>query len=148
MPGVTTQLICDVPGVCIFPKGHRLSALACTGPEDLKGEEFISLSQNDGSRARVDRAFPEDRGHRKLSLETPYAATACSLVGLGLGVSIVSPIVALEYLHTGIETRPFRPQIRFSTYLLLPADRPQSLLTQRFGQLIHEMLADVAKDWQ
>lgn len=148
MPGVTTQLICDVPGVCIFPKGHRLSALACIGPEDLKGEEFISLSQNDGSRARVDRAFPEDRGHRKLSLETPYAATACSLVGLGLGVSIVSPIVALEYLHTGIETRPFRPQIRFSTYLLLPADRPQSLLTQRFGQLIHEMLTDVAKDWQ
>ncbi|CAH0139012.1 LysR substrate-binding domain-containing protein [Pseudomonas brassicacearum] len=148
MPGVTTKVICDVPGVCVFPKGHRLSALACIGPEDLKGEEFISLSQNDGSRARVDRAFPEDRGHRKLSLETPYAATACSLVGLGLGVSIVSPIVALEYLHTGIETRPFRPQIRFSTYLLLPADRPQSLLTQRFGQLIHEMLAEVAKDWQ
>ncbi len=148
MPGVTTNVICDVPGVCIFPKGHRLSALAHIGPEDLKGEEFISLSQNDGSRARVDRAFPEDRGHRKLSLETPYAATACSLVGLGLGVSIVSPIVALEYLHTGIETRPFRPQIRFSTYLLLPADRPQSLLTQRFGQLIHEMLAEVAKDWQ
>ncbi|WP_434568818.1 LysR substrate-binding domain-containing protein [Pseudomonas sp. Z3-8] len=148
MPGVTTRLICDVPGVCIFPKGHRLSALACVGPEDLKGEEFISLSQNDGSRARVDRAFPEDRGHRKLSLETPYAATVCSLVGLGLGVSIVSPIVALEYLHTGIEIRPFRPQIRFSTYLLLPADRPQGLLTQRFGQLIHEMLTAVATDWQ
>ncbi|MDR6957971.1 DNA-binding transcriptional LysR family regulator [Pseudomonas brassicacearum] len=148
MPGVTTQAICDVPGVCVFPKGHRLSALASIGPEDLKGEEFISLSQSDGSRARVDRAFPEDRGHRKLNLETPYAATVCSLVGLGLGVSIVSPIVALEYLHTGIETRPFRPQIRFPTYLLLPADRPQSLLTQRFGQLIHEMLTDVAKDWQ
>ncbi|EJL04219.1 MULTISPECIES: LysR substrate-binding domain-containing protein [Pseudomonas] len=148
MPGVTTQLICDVPGVCVFPKGHRLSALASIGPEDLKGEEFISLSQNDGSRTRVDRAFPEDRGHRKLNLETPYAATICSLVGLGLGVSIVSPIVALEYLHTGIETRPFRPQIRFPTYLLLPADRPQSLLTQRFGQLIHEMLTAVAKDWQ
>ncbi|MCQ6255106.1 LysR substrate-binding domain-containing protein [Pseudomonas sp. Q11] len=148
MPGVTTQAICDVPGVCVFPKGHRLSALTSVGPQDLKGEEFISLSQNDGSRARVDRAFPEDRGHRKLNLETPYAATVCSLVALGLGVSIVSPIVALEYLHTGIETRPFRPQIRFSTYLLLPADRPQSLLTQRFGQLIHEMLANAAKDWQ
>ncbi|MCF5069199.1 LysR family transcriptional regulator, partial [Pseudomonas syringae] len=71
-----------------------------------------------------------------------------SLVALGLGVSIVSPIVAQEYLHTGIETRPFYPQIRFSTYLLLPADRPQSMLTRRFGDLIHEMLTEAAKDWQ
>jgi DNA-binding transcriptional LysR family regulator len=148
MPGVTTQVICDVPGVCIFPKGHRLGNLSSVGPEDLQGEEFISLSQNDGSRARVDRVFPDGKGHRKLNLETPYAATVCSLVGLGLGVSIVSPMVALEYLHTGIETRPFRPQIRFTTYLLLPADRPKSLLTQRFGLLINEMLTHAAKDWQ
>ncbi|WP_341523560.1 hypothetical protein AABC73_10825 [Pseudomonas sp. G.S.17] len=48
----------------------------------------------------------------------------------------------------GIEIRPFRPQIRFSTYLLLPADRPQSLLSQRFGALITEMLPEAAKDWQ
>ncbi len=106
------------------------------------------MSQNDGSRSRVDRAFPDGKGHRKLNLETPYAATVCSLVGLGLGVSIVSPMVALEYLHTGIETRPFRPEIRFSTYSLLPADRPRSLLTQRFGEMIHEMLAEASKDWQ
>jgi len=148
MPGVTSQLICDVPGVCVFPKGHRLTELKSIGPDDLQGEEFISLSQNDGSRSRVDRAFPDGKGHRKLNLETPYAATVCSLVGLGLGVSIVSPMVALEYLHTGIETRPFRPEIRFSTYLLLPADRPRSLLTQRFGEMIHEMLAEASKDWQ
>lgn len=148
MPGVKSQAICDVPGVCVFPKGHRLSAFTSVGPEDLRGEEFISLSQNDGSRARVDRAFSDDREHRKLNLETPYAATVCSLVALGLGVSIVSPIVAQEYLHTGIETRPFRPQIRFSTYLLLPADRPIGLLTQRFSQLIDEMLSTAAKDWQ
>jgi len=81
-------------------------------------------------------------------LAEEQAGTVCLLVALGLGVSIVSPMVALEYLHTGIETRPFRPQIRFSTYLLLRADRPQSLLTQRFAKLIQEMLANATKDWQ
>lgn len=148
MPGVTTQVICDVAGVCIFPKGHRLSDLAEVGPHDLKGEEFISLSQNDGSRLRVDRAFPDDKAYRKLNMETHHAAMVCSLVGLQLGVSIVSPLVAAQYLHTGIETRPFRPHIRFPTYLLLPTDRPQSLLTQRFARLIHEMLTAAAKDLQ
>lgn len=148
MPGVRTQKICDVPGVCVFPKGHRLAALETVGPKDVYGEEFISLSQNDGSRTRVDRAFAADKEYRKLSLETPYAATVCSLVALGLGVSIVSPMVAREYLHMGIETRPFNPAIRFSTYLMLPEDRPQSLLSQRFGVLIHEMLTEASKQWQ
>ena len=149
MPGVRTQKICDVPGVCVFPSGHRLAKLTSIGPEDLHGEEFISLSQSDGSRARVDRVFASDgeKEHRKLNLETPYAATVCSLVALGLGVSIVSPMVAVEYLHMGVETRPFRPDIRFSTYLLLPEDRPQSLLSQRFGELIHQMLTEASKAW-
>jgi DNA-binding transcriptional LysR family regulator len=148
MPGVDTRIICDVPGVCVFPKGHRLAALACVTPEDLQGEEFISLSQNDGSRTRIDRAFPSDKAYRKLNLETHHAATVCALVALQLGVSIVSPLVAAEYLHTGIETRPFQPHIRFSTYLLRASDRPQSLLSQRFGALITEMLAEAARSMQ
>ncbi len=147
-PGVRTELICDVPGVCVFAKGHRLGALTSIGPEDLKGEEFVSLVDNDGTRARIDRVFAEPKDYRKLNLETPFAATICSLVALGLGVSIVSPLVAVEYLHMGIEIRPFRPHIRFSTYLLVPADRPQSLLSQRFGVLINEMLTQATKDWQ
>ena len=148
MPGVNSEVICDVPGVCVFPRGHRLSELSSVTVEDLKGEEFISLSQNDGSRIRIDRAFPSDKAYRKMNLETHHAATVCALVALKLGVSIVSPLVAAEYLHTGIETRPFQPQIRFSTYLLLPADRPQSLLSQRFGTLIREMMNEAAINLQ
>lgn len=148
MPGVQTQVICDVPGVCVFPIGHRLGNLAAVEPEDLKGEEFISLSQNDGSRKRIDRSFPDDKAYRRMTLETHHAATVCSLVGLGLGVSIVSPLVAAEYRHVGIDTRPFRPEIRFTTYVLLPADRPRSLLTQRFAHLIQEMMMTAAQHYQ
>lgn len=148
MPGLKIQTVCDVPGVCIFPKGHRLNSLDTVTPKDLEGEEFISLSQNDGSRAKVDRAFPADGGRRKLKLETPHAATICSLVALELGVSIVSPIVAMEYLHTGIETRPFYPEVRFTTYLVLPAERPHGLLTLRFVELVREMLSETAQTVQ
>lgn len=148
MPGVESKVICDLPGVCVFPKGHALSRLESVQAENLKGEEFISLSQNDGSRLRIDRAFPDDKAYRKLNLETHHAATVCALVGLGLGVSIVSPLVAHEYRHTGIETRPFVPQIRFWTYLLQPADRPRSLLSQRFAALVEEMLGEAAVDLQ
>ncbi|WP_409273794.1 LysR substrate-binding domain-containing protein [Pseudomonas sp. KCJK9111] len=144
MPGVQSQIICDVPGVCIFPKGHRLGALQAVTPADLKGEEFISLSHTDGSRTRLDRLFAED-DPRVLNLDATHAATVCSLVGLGLGVSVVSPLVAAEYLHTGIDIRPFTPQLRFYTYLLLSSDRPENVLTRRFRVLAAEMLGDAAQ---
>lgn len=144
MAGVHSEIICDVPGVCIFPKGHRLGTLKTVTPADLKGEEFISLSQTDGSRTRLDRIFTEE-DPRLLNLETTHAATVCSLVGLGLGVSVVSPLVAAEYLHTGIDIRPFKPQLRFFTYLLLSSDRPENLLTQRFRVLVGEMLKEAAQ---
>lgn len=147
-PGVVARQIADVPGVCVFPQGHRLGQLQRVTPRDLAGEEFISLLHSDGSRTRVDRAFADAREARRLTLETPYAGTVCSLVGLGMGVSIVNPVVAREYLHTGLETRPFEPRIGFSTYVLLPADRPQSLLSQRFAVLAEQVMEEVTREWQ
>lgn len=147
-PGVATDVIGDVAGVCVFPDGHRLEALETVRPEDLKDDEFISLLHNDGTRAHVDRAFPDIPGYRRMTLETRYAATICQMVGLGLGVSIVSPLVAQEYRHMGIGIRPFLPQVRFPTYLLLPSDRPHGLLTQRFATLIRNMLDEATRAWQ
>jgi len=78
-------------------------------------------------------------------MDATHAATVCSLVGLGLGVSVVSPLVANEYLHTDIDIRPFAPELRFYTYLLLSSDRPENVLTQRFRVLAGEMLREAAR---
>ena len=110
----------------------------------MKGEAFISLSHTDGARTRLDRLFA-DEDPRVLNLDATHAATVCSLVGLGLGVSVVSPLVAAEYLHTAIDLRPFAPELRFYTYLLLPSDRPENVLTQRFRVLAEAMLREAAQ---
>ncbi|PKQ40846.1 LysR family transcriptional regulator [Pseudomonas sp. YY-1] len=143
-PGVRAQLIGDLPGVCIVPKDHRLAALGQIDVDDLEGEEFISLANiGDGTRRRIDRLFMQSGDRRKLSLEAPYAATICSMVGTGLGVSIVSPLVAREYLHTGIEIRPFAADLRFTSYLLYPDHRPQNSLGKRFAALLKTMFSEV-----
>lgn len=145
-PGVKAQLIGDLAGVCIFPRGHRLAALARIGIDDLAGEEFVSLAHDDGTRRRIDRFFLRHGDQRKLSLEAPYAATICSMVGTGLGVSIVSPLVARDYLHTGIEIRPFAGDLRFTSYLLHPDHRPQNTLGARFALLLQAMFHEEVQD--
>ncbi|MCH3788398.1 LysR substrate-binding domain-containing protein, partial [Campylobacter jejuni] len=68
-----------------------LAAKAMLTPADFRDQDFISLPAGSFNRAAIDRHFPDDA--RVLSIETPYATTICSMVGKGLGVSIVNPVV-------------------------------------------------------
>jgi DNA-binding transcriptional LysR family regulator len=139
LSAVDAEVVCDVAGTCILPPTHRLAARPHVVAEDLAGEAFISLGAGDGLRSTIDKAFvPDDR--RLLLFETPYGATICQMVGLGLGLSIVNPIVARDYLHTGIHMRPFRPAIRCQSFLLMPKHRPRNALADRFTELLRLML--------
>lgn len=134
------QPVCDLPGCCVLPPGHRLAGKAFVTPADLAGESFISMAHGDGLRAAVDAAFAGD-DRRVMHFETPYGATICQMVGLGLGVGIVNPLVARSYLHTGILVRPFVPRVPFVSYLLLARNRAHNTLVERFTALTAEVIA-------
>ncbi|MNR23706.1 DNA-binding transcriptional regulator LysR [compost metagenome] len=99
------------------------------------------MAPGDGLRARVDAAFSQG-DQRVMHFETPFGATICHMVGLGLGVSIVNPLVASTCLHTGIQMKPFKPDIPFVSYLLVPVHAPANALLQRFTTLLQEVIDD------
>jgi DNA-binding transcriptional LysR family regulator len=137
--------VCELPGCCVLPPGHRLVGKAFIEPADLAGESFISMAHGDGLRAAVDAAFAGD-DRRVMHFETPYGATICQMVGLGLGVGIVNPLVARVFRHTGIEIRRFLPRVPFVSYLLLARNRPANGLVDRFNTLIEEVIAAESAD--
>ncbi|MCT9119169.1 LysR substrate-binding domain-containing protein [Cupriavidus gilardii] len=133
-----SQPIAQLAGCCVVPPGHRLAEREVITPADLAGESFISMSHGDGLRAAVDAAFAGD-DQRVMHFETPYGATICKLVGLGIGVGIVNPLVARE--HAGeVVARPFQPQIPFVSYLLLARNRPVNVLVDRFTERMIEVI--------
>lgn len=136
-----SHAVCDVNGCCVLPPGHRLAAKAAIAPGDLAGESFISMAHGDGLRAAVDAAFADD-DRRIMHFETPYGATICQMVGLGLGVSIVNPLVARSYRHTGLVVRPFEPRVLFVSHLLLARHRPFNALVDRFHALATRVIAE------
>ncbi|GAA6120401.1 LysR family transcriptional regulator [Acidovorax sp. FG27] len=115
--GLRSSLWAEEEGVCIVPAAHRLASKRAVKASDLDDEPFISLSQGDGARAAVDAAFSPDR--RKLMLDTPYASTICRMVEMGLGVSVVSPLVVRSMKLSGIKALPFKPSVHFGRYLLV-----------------------------
>ena len=141
IPQVEHQPLYVVPGVCALPPSHKLASREAIHARDLSGEAFISLSLEDGARARVDRAFEDAGIRRQLTLDTPFSAAICALVEQGLGLGIVNPIAADDYRHADIVFRPFRPQVMFHGHAMFPSRNRDDPLVDGFLAVVREELA-------
>ncbi|MET1411778.1 LysR substrate-binding domain-containing protein [Roseibium sp. HPY-6] len=121
-----------IKSACIFPKGHRLEALDEITPADLESEKLIHDTVGSIYYRAIEEAF--ERAHVKLDsfIETRQFTTACELVSLGTGVSIVSELDARTYQNRGLSYRPFVPVIPHKLSLVRPLNQPPSLLTMEF----------------
>ena len=140
--GTRVEPLYEIEGVCALPPGHRLASRRTIRPADLRDEPFISFAEEAVTRSLVDKVFANAKIRRAISLETPHGSIICSLVALGLGVSIVNPLVARDILHAGIIVRPFKPAVPYSAVLLFPRHRPRSAIAGRFVEAMREQLAE------
>lgn len=138
--GVDCRVITAPEAICIVPAGHPLSERTQVGPEDLAGARFISLAAEDAARARIDRVFVAAGVSRKIAVETQYSITICNLVRAGAGVALVNPL-ALEGLDpAGLVTIPFRPRVKFRTFLITPPGRDLSRIGLHFINAVEQQL--------
>jgi len=104
-------------------------------PEDLQGERFISFTQDTQKRQEIDNLFARRSVERELVVESYLSELSCALVADGVRVSIVAPFTAETFARQGaIVHRPFEGSIVYAFRLLLPRNRPGSLLADAFLQ--------------
>lgn len=115
-----------VKSVCVLPKGHPLGEREYITPIDLKDERLIHTRRDSRFFQRLARAFSEYGVEINSVVEVRQFTAACTMVGEGLGASIVSIIDAEAFRNTGIIIRPFRPKISHRISVLMPASGPSS----------------------
>ncbi|RWR01725.1 transcriptional regulator [[Pantoea] beijingensis] len=120
--------------VCVLPEGHHLAVRTELEPADFSGENYISLSRSDSYRQLLDALFQEHGIQRRMVVETHSAASVCSMVKAGVGVSIVNPLTALDYAGNGVVIRRFSVEVPFTVSLIRPRHRPASALVDAFSQ--------------
>lgn len=127
---VDSELIHTERAVCIVSVGHRLEKKRTIRPADLAGESFISMPTYDIARRAVDRLF--DPETRRLELEASHSSAICVMVGRGLGVSIVNPVLQRELAVPGLRAIRFEPAIHFRCYVIRAKQRPEQALVPAF----------------
>jgi DNA-binding transcriptional LysR family regulator len=126
--------------VCALPPGHRHADKAVIRPEDLAGERFISNPRNLHSRLQVDAMFASFGIERKLQIETQINAGVAVFVEAGLGVALIDPITAMDYVDRGVVIKRFEPALQYEFQVLFPSQRPPSNLVRGFVEHVRHYL--------
>jgi DNA-binding transcriptional LysR family regulator len=129
--------------VVIMPEGHRLARKRRLQPADLRGERFITVASGTLLHSRIETVLADVE---RISLvETPLSATACVLVSEGLGISVVDPFSAAEFVGRGLVSRPLQPAVDVGIVLLRLPHRPVTPLAAKFMDGFSLHLASAAQ---
>ena len=91
--------------VLAVPREHPLATRESVGLYDLAGERLVVLGDADPYRHRLERALAAAEVVPGTLTVADSSTTACSLVVCGVGVAIVNPISALEFVAAGLVMR-------------------------------------------
>lgn len=118
--------------VCVLPSYHELNAKTVLTPQDFEGQNFVYLAADDPYRRKTDAIFHQSGIERRLAVETHSASAVCATVNLGVGVAIVNPITALDYVGRGLQIRRFSHSISYCVSVVRPLHRPESSTVEHF----------------
>ena len=131
--------------VCVLPQDHPLTTKTVLTPADFQGENYISLSRTDSYRQLLDTLFNEHQVKRRMVVETHSAASICAMVKAGVGISVVNPLTALDYINSGVVIRQFSVDVPFTVSLIRPLHRPASALVDAFVEHLQGSLSCITE---
>ena len=143
--GVEHALFAHYFGVVALPPGHPLARNSVVTPKQLARHPFVALQPDDAVSLRLDAIC---RGHGvqlQTAVETSYTFSLCELVRNRIGVALVNPVTAVDYLDAGLVFRPFSERLDFTALTMWPAGRPLSPFVR---QMLAAMRARLQADME
>ncbi|MGY6178856.1 LysR substrate-binding domain-containing protein [Paraburkholderia strydomiana] len=124
--GVEQSAFCMMPGVIAMAADHPLSRKAVLDLKDLASDHYIDMNPEDSARRRLDIALTEEKVKLRAVVETPLSVTACQLALDGVGLALVHPMAALDFVSRGLVIRRLSTLIECRTLLVMQPGRSLS----------------------
>jgi DNA-binding transcriptional LysR family regulator len=143
-PYVTLEPLLEHPLVCIMPLGHPLAAKSHIEPQDLDQIPFVTFHPDAYIVHFIDRVLETYKVKVQSVLVTNVAPTLCEFVAVGLGVSLVHPLM-LSGLENRLAVRRFEPAILFNFQLCRSAESRNAPLVEAFAQESRAAAAQISR---
>lgn len=142
--GVEHALFAHYFGVVALPPGHPLARSSMVTPKQLARHPFVALHPDDAVSQRLDAILHAHGLQLQTVVETSYTFSLCELVRNRIGVALVNPVTAVDYLDAGLVFRPFSERLEFTALTMWPAGRPLSpFARQMLGAMRARLQADM-----
>ncbi|MBP7566100.1 MAG: LysR family transcriptional regulator [Burkholderiaceae bacterium] len=141
--GLEHHAFAHMNGVIVMAPGHALARKSVIEPADLVAHPHVGLNPEDASRLRLEKMLQATDHLLAPVVETPYASTICELALAGVGIGLVNPIVAIDFVERGLVIRPFSLNVLFSCVMV---SRPGVLMSEASKTLLRCMRMQLADD--
>lgn len=129
--------------ICALPAGHPLGKKRVIKLADLKGYPILSYDPSDMVRWGMDRVFDEGGLHGQVVATARYSVNLAAMVKENVGIGLLHPVAAYDFLDSSLILRPFKPSIPFHTLKIQPKAAMPSEPIEALGQAMDEALVDV-----
>lgn len=141
--GLESSIFLKCPGVVIMSRRHPLAQRSLIRPKDLVNARFLALNSEDSTRQQLNRIMDNQQLELPVHVETPYSITICEMARLNVGVGLVNPLVAYDFMHTNMTIKPFSEIINFTGLLVF---RPGESLSDNAKSFIRTLRIQLDKD--
>jgi DNA-binding transcriptional LysR family regulator len=148
--GLEHSVFARFDGVVALPLNHALARKQLITPADLANYPFISLNPEDAAGQRLTAIFDSHGIRPNIVVETPFTTSLCELVRHGVGVAVVNPVTAFDYVKRDIVLRRFSEKLEYTCVLAMPAGRPLTAFTQHLLAVMRTRLQSelaMLADW-
>lgn len=134
-----TEVIGHSHVACAMRQDHPLAALEAIRPHDLAEHDTITFGVGSPIRNLAEAIFREAGCELNPVVEASFSATACVLAQNRVGVAIIDPLILRTESFGELAIRPFLPDHLIELQLIYPKNRPRSMLSENFAQILREV---------
>ncbi|OBZ94989.1 transcriptional regulator [Pararhizobium polonicum] len=122
--GLRQEILLPSRNLCALHRDHDLAGRAALSVADLKSQDLILLNRERPVRHELEALFYKQGLRQRPAIEAHSVGCACGLAAEGLGIAIVSELLAREYLSLPLALVPLEPALPVTYAIVTSAQHP------------------------
>ena len=143
-PYVELEPLMERPLVCIMPPGNPLAEKSHIEPSDLDGIAYVGFNSDTYIGRKIETTLDSYKISANTIIVSNVASTICQFVAMGLGVSLMHPLMASGFRDRLI-AKPFLPEVLENFQICRLSDNRNGNLVDEFSESLRATGEKISK---